>query len=233
MRVVVVTGTDTGVGKTVATSALARVAVDSRQVVAVVKPTQTGIRTGEPSDVATVTRLSGVTRVSELVRLDEALAPDTAARRLGLELPTVAELAARTIAASDDADLALVEGAGGIAVRLDTDGGTLLGLATAIAAAGHDVRFVVVTRLGLGTLNHTVLTVDAIRSAGHRLAGLLIGSVPDRVGLAERCNLTELPRLTSLPLLGAVPAGAGALEPADFRTGCARWIPDAGWLAQP
>ena len=233
VRVVVVTGTDTGVGKTVTTAALSRVALDHGLIVTVVKPTQTGVATGEATDVATIAALGGCTRLSELVRLDDPLAPDTAARRLGLALPAVEELATQVVAAAHGSDLVLVEGAGGVAVRLDTAGGTLLGLASALSRLGLGVCFVVVTRLSLGTLNHTALTVGAIRAAGHQLAGLMIGAVPTVLQLAEQTNLTELPRITALPLLGAIPAGAGTLTPTRFRAACAEWVPDTCWLTQP
>ena len=73
-----VTGTDTDIGKSIATAALAVLAGDS---VAVVKPAQTGVAPDEPGDLAVVGRLSGVTTLHEGVRLPEPLAPTTAARR--------------------------------------------------------------------------------------------------------------------------------------------------------
>ena len=79
-RVVVVTGTDTGVGKTITVAALAARALADQRTVVVVKPVQTGIGgpAPEPSDAAVVERLTGV-EVHELVVLDDPLAPDTAA----------------------------------------------------------------------------------------------------------------------------------------------------------
>ena len=87
-------------------------------------------------------------------------------------------------------DTVIVEGAGGLLVRLDTDGGTLLDLAEALAA---DV--VVVVAAGLGTLNHTELTVSALRGRGLEPAGLVVGSWPAVPGLADQCNLDDLPRV--------------------------------------
>jgi dethiobiotin synthetase len=233
MRVIAVTGTDTGVGKTVTTAALSRLALDRGSTVAVVKAVQTGVSTGEPTDADTISTLGGCEHVVELVRLDPPLAPDTAARRLGIAIPPVAELAERIHAIAQDNDLVLLEGSGGIAVRLDTDGGTLLDLASALSGSSQAaVDFVVVTRISLGTLNHTELTVDAIRRAGHAVAGVVLGDVPDAHGLAEQANLTELPRVTGLPLLGAVPHGSGQLTPDGFRTECARWFTSPEWLDQ-
>ena len=76
MTVVVVTGTGTGVGKTVVTAALA--AIGGR--VAAVKPAQTGVLPGEPGDLDVVVRLGGAVTTYEAARLAEPLAPDTAAR---------------------------------------------------------------------------------------------------------------------------------------------------------
>ena len=232
MRGVIVTGPDTGVGKTVTTAALARIALDRRLSVAVVKPAQTGISAGEPTDVAVVERLSGCTHLTELVRLSDPLAPDSAARRAGIELPNVAELATQSLGAAASCDLLLLEGSGGVAVRLDTAGGTLLDLADAMAAEGARIGFVVVTRLALGTLNHTELTVEVIRAVGHSVTGLVIGAVPEHLGLAEQSNLSDLPRVTGLPVLGSLPEGVGQWRPARFRAACAQWF-DRDWLVQP
>ena len=215
-RVLVVTGTDTGVGKTTVTAALAAAA---RGSVVMVKPTQTGTDEGEPTDAEVVRALAGCD-VEEYVSLAEPLAPETAARRAGVTLPTVAEHAARIAALTSRYDLVLVEGAGGVLVRLDSDGRTILDLAAELP----DPDFVVVCAAGLGTLNHTELTVAAIEEWGFRPVGLVIGSWPSDPGLAETCNRDDLPRVTGVPLWGAVPAGAGALEPAEFRAQSTGWL---------
>ncbi|WP_309647872.1 dethiobiotin synthase [Nocardioides sp.] len=218
MKVVVVTGTSTDVGKTIVTAALAVLAGASGSVV-VVKPVQTGIGDGSAGDVDVVTALSGCA-VEEWVRLDEPLAPDTAARRQGVAIPSVAEHAERVVelARCGAWDTVIVEGAGGLLVRLDADGETLLDLASLLTEAlpTDTVELVVVTSAGLGTLNHTELTVGALRARGLEPAGLVIGSWPAGPGLAETCNLDDLPRVTGLPLLGVLPAGAGSVSPAEF-----------------
>ena len=76
---------------------------------------------------------------------------------------------------------------------------------------------------GLGTLNHTELTVDALRARGLEPAGLVVGSWPADPGLAERCNLEDLPRVTGVPLLAVIPAGAGGLERRDFTAAAPGW----------
>jgi len=214
VRVVVVTGTSTGVGKTVATAALAATTAGS---VLVVKPVQTGAADGD-SDAREVHRLTGA-EVQEWTLLDEPLAPDTAARRQGVEIPTVAAYATRLL--EQAADTLIVEGAGGLLVRLDAEGGTLLDLA-ALLAESVPVDVVVVVAAGLGTLNHTELTVDALRARGLVVRGLVIGSWPDQPGLAERCNLEDLARVA--PVLARLPAGAGALDRESFVAAAPGWL---------
>src|SRR5947209_14745595 len=116
MRALVVTGTDTGVGKTVVSAALATLARARGERVAVVKPVQTGVSEGERGDLDDVRRLSGVDDLHELARFSEPLAPATAAGQAGVTPPTVPELAER-ISALVDRDLVLIEGAGGVLVR--------------------------------------------------------------------------------------------------------------------
>jgi len=198
-RYVVVTGTDTGVGKTVATASLAASYAADGTRVAVVKPVQTGLRHGEPgSDMDEVRSLSGVTAVHELVRLSAPLAPETAARLGGVDIPSVADLAEQVLHV--EADVVLVEGAGGVLVRLDRSGGTIADLATALRERGAEVEVYVVTSPSLGTLNHTELTVEALRRRGIEPAGLVIGCWPREPGLAQQCNRDDLPRVTGVPL---------------------------------
>ena len=124
-RVVIVTGTSTDVGKTIVTAALVATLHERGLRVAVVKPVQTGLAPGEPGDLADIVRLAGPVETHEPARLPDPLAPDTAARVAGASIPTVAEHAAYVagLAGRGDLDVVLVEGAGGLLVRLDTDGG--------------------------------------------------------------------------------------------------------------
>ncbi|MCP2237386.1 dethiobiotin synthase [Prauserella halophila] len=221
--ITIVTGTDTGVGKTVATAALA---VRCGPGTLVVKPAQTGAGTDEP-DCSVVRRLAA-REVTEFVRLDDPLAPGTAARLHGLDLPAVQAHAARIRELARRHRRVIVEGSGGLLVRLDTGGGTLTDLAADLVR-DHDVEVLVVTRIALGTLNHTELTVDALRARGIEPAGLVLGAVPEQSGLAAQCNRTELPRITGVPVVAALPEGAGALDPEQFRARAVSWF--AAWFA--
>ncbi|MFD8983552.1 dethiobiotin synthase [Streptomyces sp. NPDC059564] len=220
MPVLVVSGTGTEIGKTVVTSAIAAAAVAAGRSVAVLKPAQTGVGPEEPGDAAEAVRLAGpaVTAV-ELARYPEPLAPDTAARRSGLATvapSAIAEAAARLAA---DHDLVLVEGAGGLLVRFDEDGHTLADAARLLAAP-----VLVVAPAGLGTLNSTALTAEALRARGVSPFGVVVGSWPAAPDLASRCNLADLPEVSGIPLLGAVPEGSGTLSPGAFRTAAPAWL---------
>jgi dethiobiotin synthetase len=209
-RVLVVTGTGTGVGKTVVTAAVAALAAGR---VAVLKPAQTGVGPDEPGDLADVVRLVPGVHGRELGRYPDPLAPATAARRAGLPpvTPAAAAAAARELAA--DHDLVLVEGAGGLLVRFDDHDGTLADVAAALGAP-----VLVIAAAGLGTLNHTALTTEALTARGLRCAGVVVGSWPRHPDLAARCNLADLPSVTGFPLLGALPEGSGTLDPGGFAT---------------
>lgn len=216
MSILVVTGTDTGVGKTIATAALALTRPGS---VVVVKPVQTGIEAQDDvGDVDVVHRLTGKS-CQEFTTLAAPLAPDTAARLEGVRIPPIAEYVDRIRVLAEFHDDVIVEGAGGLLVRLDTEGGTLLDLAAALAA---DVY--VVVRAGLGTLNHSELTVGALRARGLEPAGLVIGSWPAEPGLAERCNRDDLPGLTGVSVVGVLPENAGSLAPEVFRSEAPSWF---------
>ncbi|MCX4702543.1 dethiobiotin synthase [Streptomyces sp. NBC_01373] len=230
MPVLVITGTGTEVGKTVATAAVAAAALAAGRSVAVLKAAQTGVRPDEPGDAAEVARLAGAVTAAELARFPEPLAPATAARRAGRAPVRPQEVAEAAAKLATEHDLVLVEGAGGLLVRFDAAGGTLADAAALLAAP-----VLVVASAGLGTLNTTELTARELRRRKLDLAGILIGSWPEAPDLASRCNLADLPDVSGAPLLGALPAGAGALDPADFRTAAPGWLAprlDGTWDAE-
>lgn len=204
MSTLFVTGTGTGVGKTVATAALACHARLAGIDVAVCKPVQTGSL--HDDDLAEVGRLSGVARLLGGWRYPEPLAPRAAAKRAGLALPTGAELVESVRSAGSA--LTLVEGAGGLLVEIGA-GVTLRDLALDLAAP-----VLVVVGAGLGTLNHTALTLEALEFKGISCVGLVIGAWPMEPGVAERDNREALAELA--PVRAILPAGAGAMSAAEF-----------------
>jgi len=225
MRVVLVTGTNTGVGKTVVTAALAICAQANGERVAVVKPVQTGVEPGAPGDLAEIERLTGITDLHEFVRYTEPLAPATAARRVGGPGPSIEELAGR-IAALGDRDVVFVEGAGGALVRFNAHDETLLDLADHLPGVKAEV--VLVASSGLGVLNSAALTAAAITGHGLALRGVVIGDWPNEPDLADRCNLADLPSyVTTASLDGVVPSGVGVLERDQFVAQASMWLTPA------
>lgn len=228
--VVVVTGTSTGVGKTVATAALTVMVRRRGARVAVVKPAQTGVLPGEPGDLDEVCRLVGddaQVTYREFVRLPDPLAPSAAARRIGVTLDPIGLRAKDIRALAGDHDVVIVEGAGGLLVELDSRGGTLADLAVALRYQGTSVGAVIVAAPGLGTLNHTALTAQVLQQRGIPVLGVIVGTwpqPPDTPDLAMQENLADLPRAAGAPLLGILPDGAGGLTSNSFAAAAHEWL---------
>ena len=187
---IVVTGTDTGVGKTYVSAALC----DAETTY--VKAAQTG----DDDDAATVRELSGAT-VHTLAWYPEPLSPERSAARANVPCITPREIA--DFVERLDGRV-VIEGAGGLLVRFG-DEGTIADVAELL-----DAPLIVVARAGLGTLNHTALTVEAIERRGLRCLGIVIGSWPRDPDLACMCNLDDLESIA--PILGRVPEGATDLK---------------------
>jgi dethiobiotin synthetase len=221
LTVLVVTGTGTGVGKTVATAALTSTARRAGVDVAVCKPVQTGTDAGD-DDLAEVTRLTGLTKVVGLARYPQPLAPRAAAERAGTSLPSRGNVVKLIRALDRPGQLTLVEGAGGLLVEIADAGVTLRDVAADLGAA-----VLVVATAGLGTLNHTALTVESLAGQGLSCAGLVIGNWPLQPGVVETSNRSALARLA--PLRAALPAGAGLMDAAAFAAMSAHAF-DRGWV---
>lgn len=227
MTVVVITGTGTGVGKTIATAALAGAARDAGIDVAVCKPVQTGAgRDGQSAgddDLAEVGRLSGVGLLVSVARYPDPLAPAAAAEAVGRPLPSAGEILEAIRAADRPGRLTLVEGAGGLLVEIADSGVTLRDIAADLGAP-----ILVVCAAGLGTLNHTALTLEAVAHQNLSCAGLVIGSWPGSPGPAENYNREALARLA--PVRAVLPAGSGSLSPSGFMA-MSRQVFDPDWVA--
>ncbi|WP_283612868.1 dethiobiotin synthase [Mycolicibacterium poriferae] len=221
MSILFVSGTDTGVGKTVATAALACHGRLAGLDVAVCKPVQTGTRDGD-DDLAEIARLAGIENLYSLAKFPEPLAPRAAAQRVGSALPSREELLELVTDADRPGRLTLVEGAGGLLVEIGAEATTLRDLA---AAVGAPVLTVVAP--GLGTLNHTALTLEALAAHGVPGAGLVIGSWPAHPGVAEVDNRDALARLA--PVRAALPTGVASLGRTDFERISAQAF-DRSWV---
>ncbi|WP_123534088.1 dethiobiotin synthase [Halosimplex salinum] len=186
-----VVGTDTGVGKTVVTAGLVgwlrAAGVDARAV----KPAQTGYPPDD--DAGFVADACGTGDAATcLERLEPPLAPAVAADREGVDLSYDDILAGckRELA---DAAVGVVEGIGGLRVPL-TDDTEVVDL-----VADLDVPALVVARSGLGTLNHSALTVEALERRGCRVHGVLLNQY-EGASTAERTNPETLAAMTDLPV---------------------------------
>lgn len=192
MRGVFVTGTDTGVGKTVVGCALARALSARGEPVAVRKPVESGCeRQGEalhPADGEALRVAAGEREPLDIVtplRLVHALSPERAARLEGMELELYDLIAAAKTGAPDD--FYLVEGAGGILSPLAID--TLN--ADLAVALGLPVLLVVADRLGC--INHALLSVEAIERRGLRIAAVVVNAATPEAdeGMNNRDDLAS------------------------------------------
>ncbi len=229
MRGVFVTGTDTGAGKTVVAAALAAALAAAGERVAAFKPAVTGL--DEPAD-------PDWPRDHELLAAAAGgLAPDRVAPRtfgppvsphLAAELAgeplDPAALVAAARAAAGGADVLAAEGVGGLLVPL-TPGYTVRDLAVDLA-----LPVVIAARPGLGTISHTLLTLEAARAAGLEVRAVVMTPWPDEPSPMERSNRETVARLGAATVLGLPPiargepallaeAGAG-LEPAALVRPC-------------
>ncbi|MEJ5927342.1 dethiobiotin synthase [Corynebacterium sp. H128] len=194
-----ITGTNTDVGKTIATAALGlRLQQEGWEVVAL-KPLQTGEPAGQ-GDANTVHTLTGLATF-EFARYPEPLAPNLSARRAGMKQALLPEVAAWIRSFDGPNRVLLVEGAGGLLVRL-ADDWTLADLAQEL-----DAPLIVVTSTQLGSLNSAELTVEAAQRRGLEVLGLIGGRVPIDPDLATQLNLDELGVVTQVPYLGSLPEG--------------------------
>ena len=222
MRGCFVTATDTGAGKTVVAAAIAAALRARGEAVAVYKPVLTG--TDEPADPdwpaddVLLAAAAGVEPADVApVRFGPPVSPHLAANLAGTPLDPAALLAAYEQRAATT-DAIVVEGIGGLLVPLT------LGYAVRDFARDLALPLVIAARPGLGTINHTLLTLEAARTAGLRVAGVVMTPWPARPSTLEEDNRATIARLgavevATLPLLPRADpellAQAGAQLPLD------------------
>jgi dethiobiotin synthetase len=229
---VFITGTDTDVGKTWVAAGLTA-ALRRRGVGAVYfKPIQSGcpVEAGRlvPTDALFARDLAKLTEPLELltpVSLRLPLAPGVAAAQEGVEIDlgpvagAVSELARRY-------DWFVVEGAGGLYVPLIGTGFLVLDLIKWLG-----LPLLVVSRPGLGTINHTALTVAAARGAGIQVAGVVINRYPPKPTLAQQTNPGVIEAITQVPILALVPEVGNLADAAGRQAFLAALEPVAKKLA--
>jgi dethiobiotin synthetase len=201
-----ITGTDTGIGKTLIAGAIAAHLRKQGVRVGVLKPAASGCvhrREGLVSeDAEFLAHCADTPHPLDLIapqRFAEPLAPAIAAQRLGTTLDWDAIQRSIDII-SRDSDVLIVEGVGGIMVPMDAKH-TMLDLAQWLKLPA-----VVVARPNLGTINHTLLTVNALRDASVKVAGVVVNRYPAEMpGVAEETNPRAIEKWGKVPVLCIVP----------------------------
>ena len=188
-----VVGTDTGIGKTVITAGLVSLFRKNGYDARAIKPAQTAFP--EDDDAGYVAEACGEESASVRLRSrPEPLAPAVAARRAESPIDYESLLAdART--ALEASEVGVVEGAGGLRVPLSNDPRREI----VDLVADLSVPALVVSRSGLGTLNHTALTVEALRNRDVPVVAVVLNQY-DGATVAERTNPDELERMCACPV---------------------------------
>ncbi len=209
MKAYFVTGTDTGVGKTFVSAGIL-FSLRRRGVrTAALKPAETGI-TGDPqdndSDGRRLAQAAGVCPTGFTYRTP--VAPAVAARLEGKPFRLSEVRPMFDALAKEGASFCLVEGAGGLLVPFADD------VLAADIACAWDLPLLVVARASLGTINHTVLTVEAARARGLTIAAVILNRACKSAGADEPYNIGEIKRLTGIDVLGTIEHLAAPYDPA-------------------
>jgi dethiobiotin synthetase len=200
-----ITGTDTGVGKTIVASVLARLIRDRGYNVGVMKPLTSGCKEENgylvSEDAVLLAWSAGVAGVDPDMAPYKFLlpiAPSEAAKRDGarIDFRLIADSFARL---SSRYDFVIVEGAGGLMVPL------VEGLLMADLVSHLSLPLLVIARPDLGTINHTLLTCFAARQLGIAVKGVIINNYPEKPGFAEESAPNLIASLAGAPLLGILP----------------------------
>jgi dethiobiotin synthetase len=231
MKGVFITGTDTGVGKTIIAAAIGRAVTGLGYSTAVMKPVETGCRRDGPvlvpHDGSFLLDMSGSDiPLSDVTpyRFETPVAPLVASETEGLEINT--DLILDTFyRLSSRHDFIIVEGVGGIMVPVRDDM-LIIDLIKAM-----DLPVVIVAMNKLGMINHTLLTVNAALDRGITVKGVIINSPSLPTGdMAEETNPSVLKRLLKVPLLGEFPylegINKGLIDEASKHIDIARVIAD-------
>jgi dethiobiotin synthetase len=215
LRGVFVTGTDTEVGKSVVAASICALAARGERVAAF-KPAVTGLDE-DPGEFGRDHEL--LASVASAAQSPEEVAPyrfgPAVSPHLAAELAGVTIEPAKLLAAARRHELVVCEGVGGLLVPI-TPGYLVRDLAVDLA-----LPVVIAARPGLGTINHTLLTVEAARAAGLRVAGVVMTPWPEEPTAMERSNRVTIERVGGVPVSGLprttpdAVAEAGASLPLD------------------
>jgi dethiobiotin synthetase len=201
MRGVFVTGTDTEVGKTVVAAAICAAAVDRGISVAAFKPVVTGLDEAEsewPRDHELLAQTANAGQTPDDVapyRYGPAVSPHLAEQLAGDSLDTDGLVEAAE-AQAERADALVVEGVGGLLVPLTND------YLVRDFAGELSLPVVIAARPGLGTINHSLLTIEAARAVALRIQAVVLTPWPDEPSQLEWSNLETIERFGEVPVIG-------------------------------
>lgn len=212
MKGIFITGTDTGIGKTVL-SALLLAELRRRDInAAPMKPVQTGCE-GDVPDLDYSLSLASMTVSEENYRnmapytFEPACSPHLAAELAGTEID-IAEMVIAARALESEYEFVVAEGAGGIIVPLNRRE-TMLDLMQALK-----FPVLLAAKPGLGTINHTLLSIRTLRSDELDMAGVVfVASEPDEPGFIEEDNVVTVEQFGKIPILGTIPYCAQLAKP--------------------
>jgi len=197
-----VAATDTGVGKTVVTAAMALALRERGQSVGVFKPVQSGFDRDDPDGDTMLLRrwleLDVMPESLNVAAYSRPLAPLVAARFAGEEI-RLGPIVERSQQLSKQYDAVLVEGAGGLLVPVG-ETWTIADLAVAL-----DYPLIIVARAALGTVNHTLLTVRVARSLGLRVAGVVLNASSEGGDASNASNHDLIAEFGDVDVLGPLP----------------------------
>lgn len=205
MRGLFVTATDTGAGKTFVTAGIARIWCRQKRSFRVCKPVATGAESDWSDDTRLLAEASGDPDLHAITPYTFAVpaAPPVAARLAGTML-RLEDLAAAVRHRTDRDNTVLVEGVGGLLCPL-TERETVADLAIELG-----LPLIVVARRSLGTLNHTLLTVEAAQRRGLHLVGVVVTATTPVTGAAEETVIEELRSRLDVPILAVLPHQSSA-----------------------
>lgn len=198
-----ITATDTGVGKTIIAGGLAGVLRKRGYGFGVYKPVQSGHLVHNPDgDAARLKALSGVDDPLEHIcpyAVEEPLAPILALKRAGKQV-TLHDLEYGYHRLKKKHESMIVEGAGGLAVPY-VDNGLVVDAAKMFA-----LPLIIVSRPNLGTVNHTLLTIEYAKQRGLQVAGVILSGYREEIaGVAEQTNPSMIESHSGIPVLGVIP----------------------------
>ena len=205
MKSFFITGTDTGVGKTIVGGGIAGVLRRWCRNVGVLKPFESGCSNsgGEliPEDALFLKNISGCMEDIEVIcpyRMEHPLAPGIAAEIEGVSID-LDRIRSCFKALEKKYETVLVEGAGGLMVPVTGD------LLTSDLIKMLGLPTIIVSRLSLGTINHTLLTVKHALACGISVSGIILNQITPEIGKAEETNPEVIKRFSEIPVLGQIP----------------------------